>query len=307
MKYILTFSGGKDSLATIIWAKNNLPDFEVVFCDTGWEHESTYQHIKQIEEWIGKKFITLTNPKYPNGFIDLCIAKKRIPSTMARFCTEELKVKPMIDYIVDYLFPFNNDITIIQGVRSEESLSRSMMKENDDYFKFYFEPKKNDKKGNPVYDTYRKKEIVKAYNSKSVDVIRPIHKWTAKQVFEYIFDSGLKANPLYYEGFGRVGCFPCIMATHSEIRIIIDRYPAHIDKIRKLENDVGRTFFTRDYIPERFCTGRTIDKKGRAKAFPYIDDVVKYLHGNHNQVQMFPKNNGCQSVYSICETNNNDL
>ena len=53
MKYIVTFSGGKDSLATIIWAKNNLPDFDVVFCDTGWEHEATYKHIKQIEEWIG--------------------------------------------------------------------------------------------------------------------------------------------------------------------------------------------------------------------------------------------------------------
>ena len=25
MKHIVTFSGGKDSLATIIWAKNNLP------------------------------------------------------------------------------------------------------------------------------------------------------------------------------------------------------------------------------------------------------------------------------------------
>ena len=302
MKYILTFSGGKDSLATIIWAKKNLPNFEVVFCDTGWEHDSTYQHIKQIEEWIDKKFIVLTNPKYPNGFIDLCIAKKRMPSTMARFCTEELKVKPMIDYMVDYLFPYNNDIAVIQGVRSEESLSRSMMKEKDDYFKFYFEPKKNDKRGNPIYDTYRRKEIVKAYNSKSVDVIRPIHKWTAAQVFEYIFDAGLKANPLYYEGFGRVGCFPCIMATHSEVKIIIDRYPTYIAKIRKLESDVGRSFFPPDYIPERFCTGRAIDKKGRAKSFPYIDDVVKYLQENPNQVQMFPKNKGCQSVYSICET-----
>ena len=30
MKYIVTFSGGKDSLATIIWAKENLPPFRVI-------------------------------------------------------------------------------------------------------------------------------------------------------------------------------------------------------------------------------------------------------------------------------------
>jgi 3'-phosphoadenosine 5'-phosphosulfate sulfotransferase (PAPS reductase)/FAD synthetase len=302
MKHIVTFSGGKDSLATIIWAKNNLPDFEVVFCDTGWEHPATYNHIKQIEEWIGKEFITLTNPKYPNGFIDLCIAKKRVASTKARFCTEELKVKPMIDYIIDYLLPFNNDIVIYQGVRADESLSRSMMKQKDDYFKFYFEPYKHDKKGKPVYHTYRKKEIVKAYNSKFVDVHRPILKWNAQQVFEYIFEAGLKANPLYYEGFGRVGCFPCIMSTHSEIKLIIERYPEYIDKIRLLEQTIGMSFFGKDYIPVWACSGRAIDKKGGVMVFPWIDDVVKYLQDNPNQIQMFPKHTGCISVYNICES-----
>ena len=299
MKNIVTFSGGKDSLATIIWAKNNLPDFEVVFCDTGWEHPATYKHIKQIEKWIGKDFIILTNPKYPNGFIDLCLKKGRVASTKARFCTEELKVKPMIDYIIDCLLPFNSEITIIQGVRADESLSRSMMKQKDDYFKFYFEPKKNDKNGMPVFDSYRKKDIVKAYDTKSVDVFRPILKWSAQQVFEYIFNADLKANPLYYEGFSRVGCFPCIMSVHSEMKVILEKYPEYIDKIRDLEKKLGRSFFGVDYIPAWACTGRDA---GTGRKFPWIDDVVKYLQDNPNQTHLFPKAKGCISVYNICET-----
>ena len=99
MKYIVTFSGGKDSLATIIWAKENLPDFDVVFCDTGWESPKTYAHIKEIEGWIGKQFVTLKSKKFED-LIDLFIQKKRVASTKARFCTEEMKSKPMIDYVL---------------------------------------------------------------------------------------------------------------------------------------------------------------------------------------------------------------
>jgi len=300
MKNIITFSGGKDSLATIIWAKNNLPDFEVVFCDTGWESEQTYQHIKQIEEWIGKKFTFLTNKKYPAGFIDLCIINKRIPSRYVRFCTVELKVEPMIDYILS----LNSDVTIVQGVRAEESVSRANMKENEEYFKFYVEPKKYNKKGKPVYDTYRKKDVIKYIDSYSVDVIRPIHKWSAQQVFEYIFDAGLKANPLYYQGFSRVGCLPCIMARHLEIKLIVEKFPDRIEKIRELEKKLNSSFFPSGYIPEKYCTGRIVKSNGKATSFPWIDDVINYVRTDPNQTELFPKNIGCQSVYSICESGN---
>jgi hypothetical protein len=62
--------------------------------------------------------------------------KKRFPSTKARFCTEELKVKPMIDFILDR----KADCLIIQGVRKDESEARSAMKEQCTFFKYYFTP-----------------------------------------------------------------------------------------------------------------------------------------------------------------------
>ena len=38
MKVIVTFSGGKDSLAALLWVREHITkNFTTVFCDTGWE------------------------------------------------------------------------------------------------------------------------------------------------------------------------------------------------------------------------------------------------------------------------------
>ena len=97
MKILIANSGGKDSQAAMLWAFEKYPkdQIEVVFCDTGWEHELTYKHLQYQQQYLGVKFTTLTNEKYPNGFVDLCKKKKRVPSPKARFCTEELKVMPI--------------------------------------------------------------------------------------------------------------------------------------------------------------------------------------------------------------------
>jgi 3'-phosphoadenosine 5'-phosphosulfate sulfotransferase (PAPS reductase)/FAD synthetase len=303
--YVITFSGGKDSLATLLWAKDNLkPDqWVVVFCDTGWESPLTYAHIKQIEEWIGKKFIFLKSRTYKN-FIDLCIKKKRVASTKSRFCTEKLKTEPMIDYILD----MQMDIIVVQGVRADESEARSTLKMDDEYFKFYFEPygygKSGKKKGKPLYHSYRKKEVVAHVDKYSVDVLRPILKWTAQEVFEYIFLHKLKANPLYYQGFSRVGCFPCVMCRHDEIKLIAEHYPERIDEIRVLEQTIGRTFFPPEYIPPQFCDRSEINKKGKRVYYATIDAIVKYVLDNPDQILLFPKQQGCISVYNICESPN---
>ena len=300
MKHIITFSGGKDSLALLIWAKKNLTDFEVVSCDTKWESAKTYKHIDEVENDLSIKIKRLTNLDF-DGLVDLFIKKGRSASTKARFCTTILKVEPMIDYILAQ----NEDITIYQGVRAEESEQRRAMKQKDEYFKFYFEPYGFDKKGKGKFHTYRKKDIINYTNTFSVDVLRPIIKWSATDVFSYIFDYGLKPNPLYFEGFSRVGCFPCVMCRHDEVRQLMDLYPERIDEIRELEIKSNSTFFPPDYIPRKFCTKFCISKKtGKYTYAPTIDDVLKYLLDDPNQVRLFSKQKGCVSVYNICETPN---
>lgn len=299
MIYVETFSGGKDSEAVAIWAKNNLPDFRVVFCDTKWESKKTYAHIKQVEEYIARPVEVLTSKKY-DGFIDLCIKKKRVASMKARFCTEELKTKPMIDFILS----LNDDVTVLQGVRNDESAARANLKEKDEFFRYYFEPYGHDKKGKPKYHTYRKKDVIAYCDKYSVDVHRPIIKWTAQQVFDYIFSHNLKANPLYYEGFSRVGCFPCVNCNHQEIRLIALHYPERIDEIRELERVLGRTFFPPNYIPKDYCDRWVVNKRGAKVHYASIDAVVRYVLGNPDQTTAFEMPKGCISVYGICESPN---
>ena len=244
MKILVTFSGGKDSLASLLWIINNFSKkIEIVFCDTKWESQITYDYIQSISEKLQMPITVLSSKKY-DGFIDLALKKKRFPSTRARFCTEELKTKPMIDYILDHI---DDDIMVIQGIRGAESTSRSKMQSQCNYFKYYKEPyqtnsmlieslSKIDKptknqikkftkalerlkigKEDPKFHTYRKKEVLKYMSLYSTDVWRPIFDWTAQQTVDYSVDLGFEINPLYKMGMKRVGCFPCMMCSNTEI------------------------------------------------------------------------------------------
>lgn len=301
MKVIVQFSGGKDSLATLIWAidKYGVDKCEAVFCDTKWEHELTYKHIDEVTKKLGVKLVTLTNNKV-DGFIGLVKKKKRFPSTKARFCTEHLKTIPAIDYILSQ----TEHLIILQGIRKDESLSRSLMQKQCSYFKYYFTPYGKDKNGKDKYHTYRKKDIIEWRKTYSDDVLRPVFDWTAQQVIDYIIQAGIKPNPLYYMGMGRVGCMPCIMCKHSELKEISKRFPEQIDKVRDAETELKTSIFTNGKIPDRFCSKEAVNKKGKTVKYPTIDDVVNYVNKDKDQTDVFEEtDNGhsCMSFYGICE------
>ena len=106
MKIIVSFSGGKDSQACLIQAANKYgaDKIEAVFCDTGWEHPETYQHISDVCKQLDVKLVVLRSKKYTD-FVDMSIKRSRFPSSQRRFCTSELKIKPMIDYILSLTEP----------------------------------------------------------------------------------------------------------------------------------------------------------------------------------------------------------
>lgn len=110
MKIIVSFSGGKDSQAYLIQACKEFgaKNIEAVFCDTGWEHHLTYQHVKNVTEQLGVPLIVLRN-KQVDGFIGLSKRMKWFPDTEHRICTIQLKIQPMIDYVLEQ----NDDLTII--------------------------------------------------------------------------------------------------------------------------------------------------------------------------------------------------
>lgn len=297
MKVLVAFSGGKDSLASILWAIDEfgLKNIEAVFCDTGWEHELTYNHVQEVVKNTGVKLTTVKSAKY-DGFVDLAKNKGRFPSSQARFCTEELKTKPMIDFILSQ----TENLLIVQGIRKDESSARYKMMETCRFFKYYFEPYKIDKNSKPKYFTYRKKEIIEWCKSYSDDILRPVFNWSAQQTIDFILSKGFKPNPLYYMGFSRVGCFPCIMCRHSEIRQMANETPDYAERLKKAEEEVGSTFFSPDDIPERFRTG--FDFKSQKK-ITTVPDMLNYVASDPNQTELFEDkvDRRCMSFYGLCE------
>lgn len=281
MKIVVSFSGGKDSQACLIWAvkKYGSKNVQAIFCDTGWEHSLTYKHINSICKQMHVELITL-KPEF--SFVELAKKKGRFPSTMARFCTVDLKIKPMIDWITTQ----KDSLIIIQGIRAKESTSRSKMSQECSYFKEYF----NDS----IKGLYAKKKVKEWCKTHDASVLRPIFDWSAQEVIDYILDNNQQPCDLYRMGSSRVGCYPCIMARHSEARIILND-KLGFEKLKEAEAEVGRSFFPPGYIPNRFC------KNGE---FPKIDDVRDYLNRNDGMDDMFEPEEGysCMSLYhGLCE------
>jgi 3'-phosphoadenosine 5'-phosphosulfate sulfotransferase (PAPS reductase)/FAD synthetase len=298
MKVIVAWSGGKDSQASLIWAAKEfgVKNITAVFCDTGWENPITLLHVVDVCEQLGVELKILRSSKY-EGFEDMAIKKKRAPSTKARFCTEELKTKPMIDFILKQ----SQHLLIIQGIRADESNARSKMEKQCRFFKYYFEPYGLDKYEKPKFHHYRKKEVINWVQNYSDDIIRPYFNATASAVMSDIFSAGQKPNQLYYMGRKRVGCDPCIMCSHSEIKAMVRFTPDSIGRLKQFEKRLGRSFFPPGYIPDRHCSGFDIN----GKVYPTVDDVIAYLTSTAYNPELFTdletQERRCMSFYGICE------
>jgi 3'-phosphoadenosine 5'-phosphosulfate sulfotransferase (PAPS reductase)/FAD synthetase len=236
---IVSVSGGKDSTATLLVAiARETPNLQAVFADTGNEHQQTYEYLDYIEQATGvgitrvradftrqiagKRTFIATKWReqgideavvlaaldvlQPTGnpFLDLCIWKGRFPSRKAQFCTMELKRDPMLEQVVMPLLGQGDMILSWQGVRRDESLNRRYLPECDEV-------------GGGLFN------------------YRPILKWDIPAVFEAHRYMGIKPNPLYSQGMGRVGCMPCINCRKDELREIALRFPEVIDRIDRWE------------------------------------------------------------------------
>ena len=265
---IVQFSGGKDSTALVLWAREHFGDtFLPLFCDTGWEHPLTMAYIDHINTTVlGGRLVTVRSAKYAD-MVDLVTKKGRVPSATARFCTEELKILPTRDF----LRTLSDEPTVYQGIRASES-----------------KPRKDagPRVWSDVYDCW---------------VMRPLLRWSAEQVFALHRRHGVEPNPLYKLGAGRVGCFPCINVNLGELKRVGQTLPEIWERAATLERAATRTFFPPKYIPVRFC--RTRDE-ATGVPIPMIDEVRAYVHGaTEAQLALFDtgRPSGFVSVYNLCE------
>lgn len=300
MKVIVSFSGGKDSQACLIQACNGFgaKNITAVFCDTGWEHELTYQHVENVTNQLGVKLVVLKN-KNVDGFIGLSKRMRWFPDTEHRMCTVQLKIQPMIDYLLQQE---DEKILIIQGIRAAESDSRSKMSCSANYFEEYM---KEPVKGKKAPRLYRKTDVKAWCKNHTAYVERPFFGASAQDVIDYILDNGQQPNPLYRQGASRVGCYPCIYSRLTEIKAMrkdakyVERLINLEDEVNKLKGIDGKpsTFFQKGKIPDRYCT-----KYGNG--IPAFEDVIRYVSRDDAQLDIFEPEVGysCMSVYhGLCE------
>lgn len=290
---IVQFSGGKDSLDSLIWAKKTYGDrVRAVFCDTDWEHIILYPYIEDTCKKLG---VELTIIKGEFSFIELAKKKKRFPSAKARFCTDWLKIRPFIDWLLLQ----KHHCIIIQGIRKDESESRSKMEPHCTYFKYYKIPYGHDKDGKPKFFSYRKSEVLEYDERFEPEIERPVFSKTAIEVINNILDNGLKPAPLYYGGTRRVGCFPCVMVTHYELYQMLINFPEIEQKLIDAEAEVGSLFFPPGYIPDRYCS-----KSANGKHWPTAQDVFRYIRLKNSQGKLHQEENtgkSCMTAFNICE------
>lgn len=215
MEMILSYSGGKDSTATLIHLIKVLGIKPiVVFCDTGNESKDTYKYIDYVSgllsAWIGSEIITV---KGEYDFLSLAIKKKGFPSMKRRFCTEWLKIVPFLRWLE--LQEYSENCTVITGIRAEESRARALRKEH--------EPKST--YGRPLWN--------------------PLIKWRAKEVFDIHKKYKVDINPMYKKVAKRVGCNPCVNAGRIEL-LVLDKYdPDRVAEIREWEKKTGLSYLPR--------------------------------------------------------------
>jgi 3'-phosphoadenosine 5'-phosphosulfate sulfotransferase (PAPS reductase)/FAD synthetase len=228
VKCVVPISGGKDSQACAKLAVERYGSDAVqgLFCDTQFEHPLTYAHIDRISDMYGIKI-----HKVCAGSVEIQIRKyKRFPGGGARFCTDELKIGPSKRFYNDFARG-NGPFEVWYGMRSEESPARK---------KRY-----KDKVGEDIYPPHEVlAKYPKALEKLGVMFRLPIIDWTERDIFEYLDG---EENPLYKDGFTRVGCFPCLAAgdKHKEKAFAFDDVGReHLQMARSLEPLVGRSVFS---------------------------------------------------------------
>jgi 3'-phosphoadenosine 5'-phosphosulfate sulfotransferase (PAPS reductase)/FAD synthetase len=306
---IVSVSGGKDSTALLLLAiEQEVENLQAVFADTGHEHPQTYQYVQYLNDtvfpirtikaefsdrfktkrkWVETKWREqgISEEKvqralavlHPTGipFLDLCVVSGRFPSTKAAFCSQELKRNPIIEQVQMPLLDQGDEIWSWQGVRADESLSRRNLPELEEV-------------GGGLWN------------------YRPILQWTAQQCFEMHHKHGVKPNPLYSQGMGRVGCMPCINTRKDELLEISRRFPEEIERVAEWERLVqeaskkgAATLFAGANRGENLNPEQCVEVAN-------IYSMVEWSKTSRGGVQydfLRVQNDGpmCSSVYGLCE------
>lgn len=270
---VASVSGGKDSTALILALREAEVPARYVFADTRWEADETYAYLDTLREALG---ITIDVVGVEGGMAARVAYRAGFPARMQRWCTRELKVEPLRKYHDALGVETVNAV----GIRADESAARAKMSE------------------------WELEEGPRTWNGW---VWRPLLRWTVADVLAIHHRHGVPVNPLYRQGFSRVGCFPCIFAQKEEIRLMAETHPERIDHIERVEADTQAIRDARNVeTPGRYTDAVATFFQTRDRIAPQgIRSVVEWARtdrGGRQLPLLAPAPSGGCMRWGLCDT-----
>lgn len=203
---VITDSGGKDSLVCREIAKRAGIPYEVAHNLTTADAPETVYYVRETFRKLEEAGIRcrIRRPVYrgnPVTMWSLIPQKKFPPTRLQRYCCQVLKEESLKNRF------------ITTGVRWAESRKR---KNNRGIFENFTTDKS--KKIILNNDNDENRMLFESCTLKGKRICNPIIDWQDRDVWDYIRSEHLPYNPLYENGFFRVGCLGCPMAGKRRYR-----------------------------------------------------------------------------------------
>lgn len=210
---LICYSGGKDSQVLVRLALEAGIEFEVQHSHTTVDAPETVLTVRETFRRLDDMGIPTVINRPKLTMWQLIVKKKMPPTRIMRYCCSELKEQ------------HGRGRFICTGVRRGESRKREqrgtverIAKCKDDRMAY----------GDEVMltnDDGERRRIIERCTPKSTMCVNPLIDWTDAQVWDF-FDMCEVKNPLYAEGWSRVGCIGCPMAGKMRWREF-ERYPQY--------------------------------------------------------------------------------
>ena len=204
--HIMGISGGKDSSALAVYLRDKVPDLTYFFCDTGAELPETYEYLARLEAYFGRSIIRLNSGRAFDHWLD--VFRGALPSAQMRWCTRQMKIKPLEDWIAD---EFGDDQVISYvAIRADEPQREGYLSTRSNItVKYPFREDNIDKEG----------------------------------VFKILQDAGV-GLPAYYEWRTRSGCYFCFFQRKAEWVGLAERHPDLFARAVEYEEKANRNHGT---------------------------------------------------------------
>ena len=99
VRHICGISGGKDSSALAVYLRDTVPEMEYFFCDTGAELPETYEYLTRLQVILGRPITRLNATRGFDHWFE--VFRGTLPSPQMRWCTKNMKIKPIEEWIGD--------------------------------------------------------------------------------------------------------------------------------------------------------------------------------------------------------------